>query len=157
MLRSLMIVPALVIGLTVPATAQQISEREAQQVVEKEVAGFDSALRSKDVAKSAAVFTEDAVRVTPDGPVVGRSAIEKDLTEAFKVYNHDGSKVNQVKVINGMIFANGSWGGKIQGPSGLSQIKGFWSNTWVLDGGIWKMRMDAFNQTQLPPSVTPNK
>jgi ketosteroid isomerase-like protein len=157
MLRSLMIVPALVIGLTMPATAQQISEQEARQVVEKEVAGFDSALRSKDVAKSAAVFTEDAVRVTPDGPVVGRSAIEKDLTEAFKVYNHDGSKVNQVKVINGMIFANGSWGGKIQSSSGLNQIKGFWSNTWVLDGGIWKMRMDAFNQTQPPPSATPNK
>jgi hypothetical protein len=66
-------------------------------------------------------FTEDAVRVTLDGPVVGRSAIEKDLTEAFKVYNHESSKVNQVMVINGMIFANGSWGGKIQGPNGLSQ------------------------------------
>jgi len=60
-------------------------------------------------------------------------------------------------VINGMIFANGSWGGKIQGPNGLSQIKGYWSNTWVLDGGTWKMRMDAFNQTQPPPSARPNK
>ena len=157
MLRLLVIVPLLVIGLAMPAAAQQISEQEARQVVEKSVADFDSALRSKDVAKSASVFTEDAVRVTPQGPMVGRSAIEKNLTEVFKVYNHDSSKVNQVMVINGMIFANGSWGGKIQGPNGLNPIKGYWSNTWVRDGGTWKMRMDAFNQTQPPPTAGSNK
>ena len=157
MLRSLVIVPMLVVGLAAPAAAQQISEQEARQVVEKAVASFDNALRSKDVAKSAAVFTEYAVRVTPGGPIVGRPAIEKDLTEAFKVYSHDGSKVNQVMVINGMIFANGSYGGKIQGSNEPSQIKGYWSNTWLLDGGTWKMRMDAFNQTPPPPSSEASK
>src|ERR1700730_15738704 len=154
MLRSLMIIPVLAIGLAMPVAAQQISDQEARKVVESLVERFDNAMRTKDVAGSTAIFTEDAIRVTPDGPLVGRAAIEKDFAEGFKVYSHDASKGNQVMVVNGLIFANGSWGGTLQGPNGPMQIKGYWGHTEVPDGGTWKMRFDAFNMTPTPPSST---
>ena len=45
---------------------------------------FDEACDNNDAAAVAALFTEDAVQVTPQGPLFGRGAIEKNFAGMFQ-------------------------------------------------------------------------
>jgi ketosteroid isomerase-like protein len=152
MSRSLMmVVPVLAIGLAMPAAAQQISDQNAHQIAEKYAEAWVTAFEKKDAAGlAAALYTEDAMRVTPDGLVYGRAAIENDLVEMFRVMTDVAIKVDQVKVSNGVILESGSWAAKFNGPTGPVPVKGFWGTTEVPDGGTWKARLDTFNMSQPP-------
>ena len=44
---------------------------------------IDEAFNNNDAAALAAFFTEDAVQVTPEGPIYGREAIEKQFADLF--------------------------------------------------------------------------
>jgi hypothetical protein len=90
------------------------------------------------------------MRVTPDGLVYGRAAIENDLVEMFRVMTDVAIKVDQVKVSNGAILESSSWAATFNGPTGPVPIKGFWGTTEVPDGGTWKPRLDTFNMSQPP-------
>jgi hypothetical protein len=46
---------------------------------------FDEAFNNGDAAAVAALYTEDAVQVTPQGPVFGRQAIEKLFAGRLKI------------------------------------------------------------------------
>jgi uncharacterized protein (TIGR02246 family) len=83
MLRTVMVLPALAIGLATPAAAQQAPEQEARQAGESIVQAYNKAGQSKDAAGLAAVYTKDAILVMPEGPLIGREAIEKYFTGAF--------------------------------------------------------------------------
>jgi hypothetical protein len=74
---------ALAIGLTAPTLAQQkdtIDSQIAEQVTKKIDEGFNNG----DAAAVGALFTEDAVFVTPQGPIFGREAIEKLFAGMFQ-------------------------------------------------------------------------
>jgi ketosteroid isomerase-like protein len=151
MFRSLMMVPVLAIGLAMPTAAQQISDQDARQVAEKYAEAWVTGFQKKDAAGiAAALYTEDAMRVTPDGLVYGRAAIEKDMVEMFRVMTDVAIKVDQVKVSDGVILESGSWAATFNGPTGLVPVKGFWGTAEVRDGGTWKARLDTFNMTQPP-------
>ena len=76
----------LAISCAVPAFAQQkestLSEQDRQQIgaLGKK---YDEATNSNDAAAVAALFTEDAVIVTPQGPIYGREAIQKHYADDF--------------------------------------------------------------------------
>jgi pimeloyl-ACP methyl ester carboxylesterase len=58
------------------------SHRESEKVpfglkISRVIKKFDEAFNNGDAAALAALYTEDAVQVTPQGPVFGREAIEK--------------------------------------------------------------------------------
>jgi uncharacterized protein (TIGR02246 family) len=153
MRRLTMIVPAIAIGLAIQVLAQQTNAaQDARQAAESFVDAFNSAVQKKDAAALAALYTEDAFIVTPEGTISGRAAIEKSSAENFKVLT-ESAKLERVVVIgNGMRVRSGSWAGTLQVPNGPIQLKGYWATTDVLDGGTWKIRMETYNVTPPPPS-----
>ena len=66
----------LAISFAVPGFAQQ-KDTAASQIDEQIVKKFDEAFNNGDAAAVAALYTEDAVQVTPQGPVFGREAIRE--------------------------------------------------------------------------------
>jgi uncharacterized protein (TIGR02246 family) len=150
MTRFLAIVPVLAMGIAVSAAAQQVSELDAQQAGQSVLDAWNKTYQQKDAAGHAALFTEDAIRVTPQGLMSGRAAIERAAAEAFKDYTPDPSTLEQVNMIgNGVMLRAGTWSGTYHGPNGPVHLKGYWSDTDVRDGNTWRIRQETFNVTPL--------
>ena len=149
MTRFLAIVPVLAMGLAVSAAAQ-VSEQDAQQAGHSLLDAWDKTVQQKDAAGHAALFTEDAIRVTPHGLISGRAAIERDAAAAFKVVTSDFSTLEQVKMIgDNVMLRAGTWSGTYTAPNGPVHLKGYWSDTDVRDGNTWKICQETYNIT--PP------
>jgi uncharacterized protein (TIGR02246 family) len=58
-------------------TFAQLKDTVDSQIDEQVIKKFDETFNNGDAAALAALYTEDAVQVTPQGPVFGREAIEK--------------------------------------------------------------------------------
>jgi hypothetical protein len=115
MTRFLAIVPVVALGLAGSAAAQQVSEQGAQQAGQSLLDAWNKTARQRDAAGQAALFTEDAVRVTPHGLMSGRAAIERDAAETFKVYTSDPSTLEQAQMIgNGVMLRAGGLGQHLQ-------------------------------------------
>ena len=152
MTRFLMIVPALAISLAAPASAQQVSEQDARQAGQSVLDAWNKTAQQKDAAAHAALFTEDAVQVTPQGLVSGRAAIEGRAAEDFKSLRFDPSKLEQAKMIGTEVMLRaGTWSGTYNGPDGPVHLKGYWSDVDVRDGNTWKIRQETYNVTPPPP------
>ena len=87
MLRSLVLILVLLVGLASPAAAQQLTQQEARQAAEKIVSESNRANQAKDAAALAALYTTDAILVTPQGLVVGPEAIEKQGADGSGRWN----------------------------------------------------------------------
>jgi uncharacterized protein (TIGR02246 family) len=85
----------MLIGMATPALGQNVSESDkkaAHDLQNKFVAAFNR----QDAVGVAALFTEDGVRVTPQGIIKGREAIRVDLESRFKKNFHDISIESQI-------------------------------------------------------------
>ena len=88
-MRSLLTLAGLVISLVLPTFAQKTNTPDPQlrQQLDALLEKTDDAYLNNDAAAAAALFTEDAVLVTPDNKTFhGREAIEKyygDLLRKF--------------------------------------------------------------------------
>jgi len=152
MTRFLMIVPALMVGLAASSGAQQVSEQDARQAGQSILDAWNKTAQQKDAAAHAALFTEDAVQVTPRGLISGRAAIESHAAEDFKSFTADPSKLEQAKMIGSEVMLRaGTWSGTYNGPHGPVYLKGYWSDTDVRDGSTWKIRQETYNVTPPPP------
>jgi hypothetical protein len=82
----------LAIGFAVPAFAQQKDTPDPQlrQQFEANDKKLDEAWNNNDAAAVAALFTENAVLVTPKGPIYGREAIEKYYAGLFQKEHFSG-------------------------------------------------------------------
>jgi len=154
MMRSILIVATTAISLSIPAFSQNVtSDANARESAEKYVANFNIAAQSKDASALAALYTEDAFLVTPDGIVSGHSAIELWRSEGFKVVTAKPSTLDRVDLIGSTVrVKSGTWAATLQGPSGPIQLKGYWSTTDVFDGNSWRIRMETFNS--IPPAAS---
>jgi uncharacterized protein (TIGR02246 family) len=138
-------------ALAMPAAAQQLSEQEARNAVQSTIDVWVNAAQKKDAAAIAALYTEKSMRVTPDGILYGRAAIEKNLEEGLKVFSGISLKLDQVHVLgNGAIEATGTWAGTLQTPNGPVSVNGFWGVTDVRDGNTWKADLDVYNMASPP-------
>jgi len=141
----------LAIGLAMPVAAQQLSEQDARKIVQNLVDTWEKAAQMKDAAAIAALYTEDTMRVTPDGTLYGRAAVERNLAEALKVFSNIKLKLDQVHVINDRANqSTGTWSGTIQTPNGAVPENGFWGVTDVRDGSAWKASLDVYNMAAPP-------
>jgi ketosteroid isomerase-like protein len=146
MLRSVTITLVLIAGLVMPAAAQQMSDQDARQAGEDILRTYNKGLLERDANALAALYTDDAVIFTTNGPVSGRSAIEKALTDTFKHYRPDPSKLERVVAVGSdAIVRGGSWSGTFQGVGAPVHLRGFWTATDVRDGATWKIRMESWN------------
>jgi uncharacterized protein (TIGR02246 family) len=113
-----------------------------------------------DAAAVAAFFTEDAVQVTPEGPIYGREAIEKQFADLFTQI-HVSEHINKtdrpphaIGTAGNEVWRNGEWSFTLQGKSGGPiQLKDYWSAINVREGDDWKIRMLTYNVTPAPAAT----
>jgi uncharacterized protein (TIGR02246 family) len=133
--------------------AQLTSNQDAWQAGDSVVQAHNKASEAKDAPGVAALYAADAIMVTPDGPLVGRAAIEKYYAESFKVITLGSAKLDQVVMAGDAVrLRTGTWAGVFQSPNGPIPVKGYWTTTDVLDGNIWKIRMETGFPMTAPPS-----
>ncbi|MBV8402468.1 MAG: nuclear transport factor 2 family protein [Acetobacteraceae bacterium] len=109
---------------------------------------WQDAFNKGDTSAVAALYTSDAVEVTPDGIRLGPAAIKNRLDEGIKEgWKRDLAIVPTKCDIEGAVrWSSGSWNQTSpQGP-----VAGFWTAIEVKDGDGWKMQNLTFNLTPPP-------
>jgi uncharacterized protein (TIGR02246 family) len=168
-IRLVVALVGLVIGFTAPTFAQQKETLDAQAVKKADpLAGkYDEAENSNDAAAVAALYTEDAVWVTPQGPIVGREAIEKQYAEYFKFGRHSNHTTTydpatyQITGTTDTIAFSGGWSVTVEVQGKPQEFKGRWLAIYTRGSDGWKIWKSAFNETPAPaatpsPTTTPS-
>jgi ketosteroid isomerase-like protein len=152
----LMVVLAGLAAFAVLALAKQPDAADPQ-LIEKLNAldrSFDEAFNHNDAAALAALFTEDAVLVRPQGPLYGRRAIEEWYLEVFRKWHcsdHFGQRdpysPHTIGTTGNEVWCNGEFGLTIQGQKAPLLIKqtGYWTSIVVREGDDWKARMLSYS------------
>jgi hypothetical protein len=84
-IRYLLALVGFAISFALPGLAHQNTvDPQLRQVADALSKKFDEAYDNNDAAAVAALFTEDAVLVTTQGPIYGRKAIEKHYEGVFQ-------------------------------------------------------------------------
>ena len=142
-----LLIPSLVIGLATSAIGQQNVPQTDQEAAREVHMQFTTAFNRQDAAALAALFSEDGIRITPQGIIQGRDAIHKDSDKRFQSRFHDLSITPLiVRALSDSIWEAGEWTMKI----GDQPVRGYFAMTLVRDGNSFKIRDDTFNIA--PPS-----
>jgi ketosteroid isomerase-like protein len=106
-------------------------------------------LREDNAATLAALFTEEAVCVTPQGVLIGREAIAEGLDHVFKgsCLKSQIFQTDQLHSLGRDVWSVGQWWTTLQSLQGTAFLSGYWSAIFVQDGGAWKMRMLTLSET----------
>src|SRR5205085_5686718 len=83
------LIVSLLLGQTTSAVAQQNLSQIDQQAARDVHVQFTTAFNRQDAAGLAALFSENGMRVTPQGIIQGRDAIRKDTDKRFQSRFHD--------------------------------------------------------------------
>jgi ketosteroid isomerase-like protein len=162
-IRLVVAVVGLAIGFAVPTFAQQKDTVDPQIIEQFAALGkkYAEAVNSNDAAAVAALYTEDAVRVTDTGKIYGREAIEKYWADLFKQIHFSNHIAKQdtphiIGTAGNEMWGTGEWSNTIQGKNwGPKDLKGYWGNIFVHQGDDWKILMDTSNTTPAP-AATPS-
>ena len=147
----------LAVSLAWPTFAQQKETVDPQIIEQLNALGKKvlDAMNNNDAAARAALYNEDAIEVTDEGPIYGREDIEKHYADVFKEWHHsnhsgkrDPGSPHIIGTAGNEIWATGSWSGTMQHQNGEPiQIKGYWSAIYTGQGDGWKIRMLTWNQS----------
>ena len=156
-IRFLFALVGLAISFALPSFAQQTNTRdpELREVLAAFNKKVDDGLNSGDATALAALFTDDAVFVTDQGPIFGRQAIEKWYTDLFQTIhfsNHSGTidqnSPHSIATADPEMWATGGWSVTVKGQNfGPVQAKGYYGAIYVREGDAWKKRMETWNLT----------
>jgi ketosteroid isomerase-like protein len=173
--RLLLVLAGLAIGFALPALAQQTNTPDPQ--LRQEFVAFlkklDETYNDNDANAVAANFTQDAVLVTPFGPIFGRPYIKQWYAELFKSVHFsnllstaDEDSPHLICRERNALLATGKWGTSGQGHTGGSaEAKGYWAAICTREGEDWKLRMLSSHFTIEPvatgattpsPTATPS-
>jgi len=142
-----LLIACLLTGLATSAVGQQNVSQTDQQAAREVHVQFTAAFNRQDAAGVAALFAEDGLRVTPQGIIQGRDAIEKDSDKRFQSRFHDLSITPlTVRALGNSIWEAGEWTMKI----GDQPVHGYFAMTLVREGNTFKIRDDTFNV--VPPA-----
>ena len=122
-MRLLLTLVGLAISFTLPTFAQEKEEANpfpfraiaaSPQIVQQLEAinlKFDEAYNKHDAAAVAALFTANAIQVTPVGVFSGREAIEKFFTDVIQRFTPSDHvrKISYVYALGGDLCAIGGW------------------------------------------------
>lgn len=103
----------------------------------------EEAFNKNDASAVAALFTEDAVLVAPDGMFFGRQAIEKRYADMFQqspITSFSGER-SQLNAIDNAVWSVGKFWSTHQSRTGLVFVHGYSSAIYVREGDSWKIRM----------------
>jgi ketosteroid isomerase-like protein len=167
-LRGLLALVGFAIGFALPTFAQQTNTpdpqlREQLDALDKK---DDEAFNAGNAAALAALYTEDAIEVTDQGPIYGRKAIEKHFGELFQnvhfsnyIVKADQYSPHILGTAGTEAWSNGEWSATIsatiQGETfGPVQLKGYWSAIRAREGDVWKTRVLTLEHN---PSIGSNR
>jgi ketosteroid isomerase-like protein len=155
--RSLLALAGFAFSFAVPTLAQQTNTPDPQTTHQRDLRGnpnalgefsalgakLDEAFNTNDAVALAALFTEDAVLVAPDGMFFGRQAIQQRYADTFRRWpvatsSGQGSCLN---AIDNAVWSTGKWWTTRQGQNGPKFENGFWSAIYVREGDAWKIRL----------------
>jgi ketosteroid isomerase-like protein len=139
-MRLLGALAALAIGFAAPAIAQEkeVTDPEIRLQLDRIDRKFDEACNRSDAAAVAALFTQNAVDVTPTGVFSGQQAIEKYFEGIFQKWHISGhkNKLDHVYELGSHLCAIGEWSLEATSqPAG-----GYWTLVYSRDGDNWKIR-----------------
>jgi len=157
-IRLLLTLAGLAIGCAVPAFAPEGNLAGNVKALDKFTAlgmKYDEAYNKNDAAALAALFTEDAVLVTPEGMFNGRQDIEKRYADEFQqwpVTTFSGQR-SQLNAIGNEAWAVGEWWSTLQSQNGPVFVRGYWSAIYVGEGDAWKIRMLTVSEHPPPAAA----
>jgi uncharacterized protein (TIGR02246 family) len=162
-MKKRLVVPlvGLAISFALPTYAQQkdLADPQTTQKILALTKADEEAENNHDAAAKAALFTRDAVYVTPAGPIIGRQAIQKWYTEVWQsggatnyIAKFDGNGFHLIGTAGNELWATGESSETIQSKTGEPiAVKNYWLCIFVREGDDWKIQACAWNQT--PESV----
>ena len=144
----------LVLAVSMAALGMGLSSASAQTkdpAVDKLVADWVAAFARADVKALASLYTESAIRVSPEGgKVIGRAAIEKEFATNFAGPWKGATikiQVGSVQTVGPEIsVGEGTYEvAGVTGPDGkpVPPIKGSYVNTMVKKNGAWVLASNA--------------
>ena len=174
-IRLLLVLVGLAISFALSTYSQQkepsTSEQEREQIIAIGKKN-DEAWSKSDAVALAALFTEDAVFVTPGGILSGREAIEKRYQDVFTAFQKrlgidaspESSHITNVTkplelhpIDNNTVWGVGQWSQKIPGPNNtMKEVHGNWGVVNVRVGDTWKTRMLTVNVVSATGAATPS-
>src|SRR4029077_19345268 len=89
----------------------------------------EEAFNRNDAAAVAALFTEDAVLVAPEGLFFSRQAIEKryaDVSQRWPMTNFSGQR-DELNAIDHAVWSVGHWWSNLRSRNGPIILRGYWS------------------------------
>jgi uncharacterized protein (TIGR02246 family) len=142
------VVTALMVGLVVPAQAQDAS-KAGEDLGKKWVAAYDAG----DAAAIAALFTPDGVFIAPSGVVLkGREAIKNALAGRMKAgWTKETVNVTDAGAAGNAAWAIGDYALIGSGENEGKQLGGKFGETLVHDSDGWHFAMLVGNSTPPKP------
>jgi ketosteroid isomerase-like protein len=156
-IRLLLALAGFALSFAVPTFAQHTNTPDPQIARQRDLRGdpnalgefnalglkVDEAFNKNDAVALAALFTENAVLVAPDGMYFGRQAIQKRYADTFQrspitTSTGQGECLN---AIDNATWATGKWWTTRQGQTGPKFETGFWSAIYVREDDAWKIRL----------------
>jgi ketosteroid isomerase-like protein len=160
-IRFLLALLGLAISFVLPTIAQEKEEANAfpirpvlagpqlVQQVEAVNLKFDEAFNQHDVAAVGALYTANAVQVTPQRSFSGREAIEGYIADLFQRHQPVDriTKMAYVYAFGGDLCALGGW---TVTNNGTWKYSGFLINVYTQVGGTWKISSSVFKSEASP-------
>jgi ketosteroid isomerase-like protein len=158
--RLVVILVGWAIGVAVPTFAQQkdtVDPKIAQEI--NALGKLAEAINKNDPVAVAAVFTEDAVCVTPQGPIYGREAIKEHYADVFKQFqlSNDVPKADQnsphkIGTAGNEVWETGEWSCNFRDSDGgrTTQNRGYYSAVYIRDGDTWKLGRSVCRSSTSP-------
>ena len=173
-IRLLLALSGVAISFALPTFAQQKDTVDPRIAQQRDLVGDAKALdefgvlaekqseafTNKDPAAVAALFTEDAVLVAPDGMFSGRQAIEKRYEGTFQRWPFtffNDLRDCHLKAIDNAVWSFGEWGGTLQGQTGPEFVNGYFSAIYVREGDVWKIRTLTLSERPRPVATAETK
>jgi uncharacterized protein (TIGR02246 family) len=151
----------LAISFAVPTFAQEKDTLDAQirQQIDVAEKAYDDAFNKNDGMAIAALYTQDAVQVGPQGPVAGKDAIE-NLPRPVQLFNnmHPTDHVNTIErvfMLGQDVCVIMNWSATLHGTNGSIPVKGYVTTINAREGDNWLVHVATYNITP-PPAATPS-
>jgi hypothetical protein len=115
---------------------------------------LDEAYNKNDAAAVAALFTEDALFVAPDGMFSGRQDIENKHADKFNrspitTFN-SGLQRGHPNPIDNAVWQAGQWTSTFQSQAEPASASGFWTAIYVHEGEALKIHLFTLTERQRP-------
>jgi ketosteroid isomerase-like protein len=148
--------PSLALGTTLaiamPAVAQQTTERGGEPPSANVAKQWVAAYNKRDAAAVAALYSENATEVTPNGIIQGRDAVQKRIEADLQKGGHDLSiAIKQTQTTADTSYSLGEWSIKYEGEQ---SAHGYWSVIETREGDAWRIQLLSTNFAVAPPNAS---